>query len=436
MKSWMRRLCLLAGLSVLLTAQAEQKHFLQRKGSELYLDSKPFYEISFNKFDLFWQMHAAEFGLKGFGDAPAADAERALKELSALGFKTLRFFGASHTMPDSFYANSATRARYFSAMDRVLGLCDRYDLRAVVSLGAANTGYAVACQEDFRTFITNETCKSRMMARGYVAEMVTRYRERKAVAAWEHSNELLLKAGIGGVEGKWNGMTIPTLQEIARFHAQESAFIKRLDPHHLVTTGDSYRDTLWSLHEVSSGLRKTGMWELNSMAELVKGVSLAQNGVDLFCIHSYYHGPRTGSHLVKDAEGKRIPLNLADWTKAAHAQSQPFYIGEYGALALSRSEVNRSFWEENPFWFESYRGPDAKKAAEMIGRACDALVAAEPDLTHWWSYSSDRAMDQQNPQRMDISVRTDPELVAIIVEANRALQMKKMGYTYMKGSSQ
>ena len=55
---------------------------LERRGSELYLDGRPFYEISFNKFDLFWQFLAAEIpstnvGPEGGKPAEAAEASPA-----------------------------------------------------------------------------------------------------------------------------------------------------------------------------------------------------------------------------------------------------------------------------------------------------------------------------------------------------------------------
>ncbi len=63
-------------LSGALGAAAEpakaENDFLQVRDTHLYLHGKPFYEISFNKFDLFWQMLDAEFGRKGHAHFPPA----------------------------------------------------------------------------------------------------------------------------------------------------------------------------------------------------------------------------------------------------------------------------------------------------------------------------------------------------------------------------
>ena len=64
-----------------------------RKG-RFYLDGQPFAEISFNKFDLFWQLYdQLEAGKALSGDNPIVQAEdRALREMHGMGFRTIRIF--------------------------------------------------------------------------------------------------------------------------------------------------------------------------------------------------------------------------------------------------------------------------------------------------------------------------------------------------------
>ena len=399
--------------------------FLQRRGAELFLEGKPFYEISFNKFDLFWQLLAAECGEKGFGEQPAASAEKALKDLHNLGFKTIRVFCSD---PHA-YADPARRPKFIAAMDRMLSLCDQHDLRVVFCLGIAETAYAQACGETFLDQLTRRDAKSRARLEAYVRDMVSRYRDRKTIAMWEHSNELLLMAGIGGKERSWNNIKIPSLPEVARFHTEVAALIRSLDQRHLVTTGDSYRPSTWHLYQFGEGLTRDA-WGTDSMEELGRAVAMAQKGVDVFCIHNYYSSQAFGCHPVRGPEGKPVPVNLADWRALAQAAGQPLYLGEYGALPAARSD--KKFWTENPGWFESYEGADRESAAKIIETALMQVVAARPNLTHWWCYQSDRDMDQQNPQRFDIALQRTPGLVRLVVEANRKLQRETMGFTYMK----
>ncbi len=398
--------------------------FLQVRGTELYLHGKPFYEISFNKFDLFWQLQDAELGRKGHGPNPAASAEKALKTLHDFGFKTLRVFCNGS-------ADAAKQPHFLAAMDRMLELCDRYDIRLVFSLGNFGDNYVVP-GETFVDLIAREDSKSRQMARQYVRDMVLRYRDRKTIALWEHGNELLLKADIGGRTRTWNHMKIPTLEEIARFHAQEAAFIRSLDPNHPVTTGDSYRNGLWNLYQFGQGKSKVMWGVVDTMADLGRGVAMAQKGVDVFCIHNYYHSLRYGCHEVMGTDGKLTAVNLDDWTKIAHAQGQPLYIGEYSAMPVARTEKQKKFWDQNPQWFESYTGADREKAEQIVQTALERILAAQPNLTHWWCYQSDRTMDQTNPQRFDVDWERTPKLVRLIAQANRKLQMATMGFTYAK----
>ena len=405
---------------------AELSGFLQARGTMLYLDGKPFYEISFNKIDLFWQMLAAELGRGGFGKDPAESAEQALKELHGLGFKTIRI--ASNAQD---YAVEATRPRFLAALDRTLDLCDRYDLRVVLCLGSFDVSFAKACNESYTELLTREDSNSRKLSRSYVRELVSRYRDRKTIGMWEHGNELLLKAGIGGRTHTWGDLKVPTLDEVALFHTQEAAYIRSLDARHPITSGDSYRNCIWSLYESDQGKAGDG-WAVNTMEEIGRGVARAQKGVDVFCIHSYFKSIRYGFHEVKKPDGSLSGVNLADWTRIAHAQGQPLYIGEFGVLPIARTEKTRKFWEENPEWFDSYEGADREKAVKLVRVALEQLVAAKPNLAHWWCYQSNRNHENNNPQRFDIDVDRTPELVRLVVEANRALQMKTMGFTYMK----
>lgn len=406
---------------------AEKSDFLQVRGTELYLHGKPFYEISFNKFDLFWQMRAAEFKQGGFGSDPAATAENALQNFHQLGFKTIRV-----VIDESReYRDPATRDRFIAVVDRLLDLCDKYDVRVVASLNLTHKHYSDLSGESFAEYVANPQTKSRAMAREYVREIVTRYRDRKTIAMWEHGNELLLKADIGGVERTWSGLRVPTLAEVAAFHEAESAFIRSLDQNHPTTSGDSYRNCLWSLYKTVQGKTKAG-WAVNTMEDIGKGVSMAQKGVDVYCIHNYYKGPKFGCHPVMGADGKLTALNMADWTPIAHSEGKPLYVGEYSAMPLARNEENKKKWEDNPEWFQSYEGPDKPIAIKMVAMALEEIVKARPNLTHWWTYQSDRNSDQKNPQRFDIDLERTPELVGVVMEANRRLQMATMGFTYMK----
>lgn len=385
-------------------------------------------QISFNKFDLFWQFLAAELPDSDIGDEgvhPAKPAEKALGELGGLGFKTVRAFCA---VPSAYF-DPAKRSKYIEATDRMLDACDRHGIRLVFCLGVSDSYYQKATGEPYRDLIARPGSKSRGLFREFVRAMVTRYRDRKTIAMWEHDNELLLNADIGGKEGVWNQMVVPGLDEVARFHTETASFIHSLDPNHLVTTGDSYRYSQWHLYRFALGQEKA-MWGRDTLDELARAVTMSQKGVDVFCVHYYDHGTK-GANDVSGPTGKPAPCLPADWMRIAHTAGQPLYVGEFGVLPRARSQANQKFWDENPGWFTSFEG-DPAKAAQVVSDALGVIVEARPDLTHWWCYASSRAMDQHDPQRMDISLTRTPALMKQVVEANRKLQMSTMGFTYMK----
>ena len=428
----MMRYLLVFAVGLMMAGQglAANPDFLQARGSELYLNGKPFYEISFNKFDLFWQMMAAEFHKSGFGSEPAVTGEKALKDLNRMGFKTLRV--VFNVAPE--YYNPALRPRFYSVMDRTLDLCDKYDIRLVFSMGMVDMNYSKECGETYLEFLTNPASKSRQKMHAYATDLITRYRDRKTIAMWEHGNELLLKADIGGKTRNFGGIMVPTLPEVAEFHRAETEFIRTLDKSHPTTSGDSYRNSIWSLYESAQGKTKNG-WGINTMQDIAKGVSMAQKGVDVFCIHNYYKGPAYGCHTVMGPDGKLKGLNMADWTAIARAEGKPLYVGEYSAMPLARTDANKKRWEENPEWFESYEGADREKAIKMVKLGLEDIVKAKPNLTHWWCYQSNRNSEQKNPQRFDIDPERTPELVRAVMDANRRLQMATMGFTYMKDNA-
>ena len=407
-------------ISILCFMWAEEttvpEQFLQRKGTSLFLDGKPFYEISFNKFDLIWQLIAEVNKQNTFGPEPGVAAERSLKTLSSYGFKTIRIFSVSHH--SAHYVDPQKRENLFIAIDKALELCDRYGLRVVFCLGSADDAFWSSQKETLVDLMTMPESKSRQISESWIREVVTRYRDRKTIAAWEVENELLLHADIGGKKKIWSGKTVPFLEEVAAYHQATTALIRRIDPHHLINSGDTYRECTW--HNWQANLEGSGekMWVQDTPEQLEEAVSLTQKGFDFYSIH-YYH----------ENNQKKV-LDLIGWKAAATKLGQPLYVGEIGMMAKNRKESK--FWKENPDWFESIYGSEMPKAQKHLINLMNHAVEANVDLTHYWTFQSDRNIDQTDPQAFTIDPQKTPELFQIILDANERLQMKMMGFTYIK----
>jgi len=99
---------------------------------------------------------------------------------------------------------------------------------------------------------------------------------------------------------------------------------------------------------------------------------------------------------------------------------KPLMIGEFGALPFAKNK--EKIWQETPDYFESFA--DLEAARPWVEKTLNDVIGAGVQLSYWWCYQSDRAMDQDNPQRFDLTIDRNPELVALIADANKRLQAK------------
>jgi hypothetical protein len=118
-----------------------RKDVLSIKDGRFFLDGKPFCEISFNKFDLLWQLYDEVTDGEPLNAAnPLVQAQdNALGNLHELGFKSIRIFALpwGPAGPAS-YASPEKRKNLYAALDKTLELCDAHDIRVVWSLSAAS----------------------------------------------------------------------------------------------------------------------------------------------------------------------------------------------------------------------------------------------------------------------------------------------------------
>ena len=398
---------------------------LSVRSGRFYLDRRPFAEISFNKFDLFWELHDELSQGKALDDAnPMVQAQdKALRDLKGMGFRTIRIFALpwGHAGPAS-YADPEKRKIFYEALDKTLELCDRNDIRVVWSLAAATFTEAICAEgkpwvpgeEHTRDLVTNPESRGRKLLYRYIDETVARYRNRKAVLMWEISNELTLLADIGDAERVYNGERMPTLKQVAGFFDDVAKRIKAVDPIRLVNSGGSnMRGCQWSLYQNLG-------WRPDTLSEQFKCYELLykNSAVDVIDIHSYPNNKP--GQVIRRPDGKPIFLLNKDYMRFAERLGKPLMIGELGLAATLKTD--KTIWGDTPDYFESFA--DTKAALPWVEKTLNAVVDAGIPLTYWWSYQSDRPMDQGQPQRFDIDRDRNPELLACFVRANKALKSK------------
>lgn len=378
-------------LLVITTGQYKKDNILKAIGGKLYMNGEPYYEISFNKYDLFYQILAA---YESNIEYPAEEntisaAEAALKQLHELGFKSIRVFAYSNAYSDLMY-NEAHQETYFKAMDQLFDLCDKYDIKIVMCMGLAESfllknekieeqGNIVSTQNTV-DIVSSPNCESRQNVYKYIEKIVNRYKERNTLLMWEIGNEGNLNADVGETT---NEQTYSLLQ-LAEFYGSCADKIREYDKEHLITSGDSVlRSCQWNLLEdVLKGNELS--WQTDIREEQLKALTLLNEKLDIISIHAY------GLGISDNTATFDIYMQYAD------TLNKPLYVGETnGAFDLE----NEDFYLDSKAYLNS-------------------IVNSGVQLSHWWTFRSDRqGFDDGYLWRVDSG-----ELLDLIVEANKTLK--------------
>jgi len=402
-----------------------QDDVLSLKDGRFYLDGRPFAEISFNKFDLFWQLWSEVEQGRELDDANpmVARQDKALRELKSLGFRTIRIFAVPWSGRE-FFEDPIRRTAYFKALDKTYELCDRNGMRVYACIGCGgfseipNHARKVdAGKEHLRELVANPESASRKLLYEYLDAMLARYKDRKTIVMWDISNELTNCADIMPGTRISRDQRMPTLKELAGFYNEVTAFIKQRDPLRLVTNGGSHlRESAWNLY-CGNG------WKADTVAEHLQAYQLifGDTAIDVMDIH-YYAVPTDG-YLIQDGNGFPVLLNLKSYMEIARKIGKPMILGEYGALPHGDNPDGENAGKRlRPGWFESFE--EKELASRWVQKAVDDLVDARVPITYWWCYQSDRKVEQNQPGRFDVSLDLNPEIVKVIADGNRRLQEK------------
>jgi len=400
---------------------ATEHDVLTIREGRFFLEGKPFGEISFNKFDLFWALwNEASRGKQLTPDNPMViRQDKALRELHERGFRSIRFFALPYMHADwrKVYDDSEKREKvFYKTMDTVLDLCDRHDIKVVYCLCAGSftdrrrgRGKWEHGEEHIRELVADPESQSRKRFYAYLEDMINRYKARKTILMWEITNELTNTADIMPGTRVYQGERMPTHKEVGRFYDDVAKRIKSIDPLRLVVNGGSkLRESAWNQYA-------NGTWTPDTLDEHVQAYKLVFDNSALDVVDVHFYGVREG-YKIRSNDGKEYTLDPKAYMEIGRQLKQPVIIGEYGALP-SRSEKDKP-----EGWFTSYQ--ERALARKWFRKAVDDVVEAEVPLVYWWCYQSDRKMDQNDSSRMDVSMDLSPDLVKIVELGNRKLKRK------------
>ncbi len=385
---------------------------LRNINGRFYMNGQPYYEISFNKFDLAAQILINYFpdNFRDFniGEDQRVNAERALKELSDNGFTSIRFF--SYVDSYDMIHDPVESEKYWQGLDELFDLCDKYGIKVVPSL-CCGTSLMTACEyveglgyvsvgEDRIDLITNPESKSRAFQKAYIETYVNRYKDRDTILMWEINNEMNLDMDVGPSIGQ---VTYSAYQ-LSEFFAWCTDIINACDPEHLVTSGDSVqRGSNYHLLAGTMAGRNDNDWTTDSYAQrlymnyLLHGLG----GLDVTSVHAY--GESTDDLHITESRLKTTAnrMSLSIMADEARAIGQPLYVGEVGT---GKANGNTDY--------------------ATIQKTLDGYVELGLQLIHWWSYDTCRQPSFNDDGAWNMNMTEFPESVALVKAANEALKTK------------
>lgn len=390
-----------ADMLVITTGKARNDGILRTVGGKFYMNGKPYYEISFNKFDLFYQIFAEYFGNSEYkkpeNRLPAA--EDALKMLSEKGFKSIRIFCGQNLSGLMYDEND--RARYFEAMDALFDLCDKYNIKIVASLMLSNRTFTpkeydekagwVNSGDSFAVTVSDPSSEGRRLVKEYVKMFAERYKDRKTILMYEIDNENNLECDIGYTVSAVKF----SLDQLAEYYGDVASAIHSVDSERLVTGGDSaMRPAQWNLYKgVCEGMDDCN-WKTDTPEENLMATSLLNSGLDAISIHAYRLGSENAEAFYADESGKSVFYGFDYLADMAKKTGKPLYIGETNASVPT----------------------DAAVVSDYL----DKIISAGIQLTHWWTFHSDREGFSDG----DGWQNTEGPVLESIISANKELKEK------------
>ncbi|MEM5948124.1 cellulase family glycosylhydrolase [Spirochaetia bacterium 38H-sp] len=223
--------------------------FVYAEGTNFILDGKPFYVTGANTYDLFTFGDGSNTGSTDlierlFMDKARIDAH--FENLAADGVNVLRIWGFSHEVWHGFEPEKGVYSEpQFMLFDYILDSARRHGVRIIITLenyweayGGIDQrlkweGLPYGSHAARAIFFTNLGCKEQY--RNYVRHFVTRvnhytgiaYKDDPTIFAWELMNEPRYQDVAESVPG----------EHLRAWVDEMAAFIKALDPNHMVGTG-------------------------------------------------------------------------------------------------------------------------------------------------------------------------------------------------------
>jgi len=231
---------------------------------------------------------------------------------------------------------------YWALMDQMMNDLDTYQLKIVPVFIWNWIQFPAMASEKVSDMLTNPNSKSYGLLTQYISDFVTRYRNRGTMAFYELTNELNLGADIDEVS--YCNYQYPAYPEICAvysnfttdqmntFAAGLAAYVKSLDPAHMIEPGYSIpRSASQHLRAQPQFSANGADWTADTPDQLRQYMTDTHQGFDMMSVH-LYNGLTNG---VADSERFGMtnpddPSLLEMIKQIADGAGKPLFVGEYG----------------------------------------------------------------------------------------------------------
>ena len=402
---------------VVVTCGSEKNcDILRNIGGKLYMNGKPYYEISFNKFDLKWQLCADKFPHNEFRRPDQfSRGEEALRQLHEAGFRSIRVFDNILGGPETLF-DPDRRRDYFEVCDRMFDLCDKYEIQVVSCLSLPTDIFCKYLKDESGKYVSDGTnvmdlicdpgCPARQHMYEYIDAYVGRYKNRRTILMWEIVNEGNLDADIGDQIKR----TCYSAAQLGNFYADCAARIHAVDPDRLVTGGDGLlRSAQWHLYQsVMAGASVD--WNKDTLEDRLNAYWVLHHGVDAISVHGYAVGyPDDAMCRYDRGDGKYETVTWKLLMEEARRLGKILYNGETGDAGV---DTDGSI----------YRNDNPARAITR-DRFLTEIIEAGVQLSHWWAFHSDRE-GFTDDRDWNICPAVEPNSLAVIAAANQRLRAR------------
>ncbi|MHB1456064.1 MAG: cellulase family glycosylhydrolase [Armatimonadota bacterium] len=395
-------ICLMSVLlNGIVMAKAPEFHpskpgFLNRKGTELLLDGKPFRAVSVCKFDLFSQLLS--------GEKTREQTAEDIKNIAAHGFRVVRF-GAVGFYP--FDMALWPNEEYWKRMDSLIASAKENHVYLIPCMVWNWYLFTDMANETMQDLLTDRDSKSRQYLELYISQMVNRYKDEPTVLFWEIGNELNLPAdlefmrplGFSDLCATSRGASYMrvrrdnfTTAQMIPFMRDMAKFVRSIDANHLITSGNSSPRPAAQHLRLAKG---KGDWTEDTPEEAEKYIrDTNPDPIDIISIHFYpsVDNLRFGN---KDNDSAKAVTELK---RICDRIGKPVFIGESGGQAYEGSPDTVT-----PF------------TADLMKRVVDS----EFPIMLYWMWGG------ENP--LTFNLNKSPALNALLKDADARLRKQSEG---------